>query len=194
MVFELDDWIYWHLFTHHSGLQSVIALSLSDVCGFVDVVCSLWREDGSVVYNCSWPSPAQSFSDPSPVGLVTIFYCLKFETSFRRVLQLAGLRWRYSTPPPPGLVSSYIRRSAGMTWATEWTPFYNLFRTENRKSTWTVRLLHSSASSIFTAMRVHRTVAHLWPIPRFCVNYVNSGATNSFDGPLSSNGRFVLLD
>jgi hypothetical protein len=43
---------------------------------------SLWRQDGSVVYNCCWSSPAQSFSDPSPVGLVNIFYCLRFETSF----------------------------------------------------------------------------------------------------------------
>jgi hypothetical protein len=41
----------------------------------------LWREDGSVVYNCSWSSPAQSFSGPTPVRLVTIFYCLRFETS-----------------------------------------------------------------------------------------------------------------
>jgi hypothetical protein len=30
---------------------------------------------------CYWPSPAQSFSGPSPVGLATIFYCLTFETS-----------------------------------------------------------------------------------------------------------------
>jgi hypothetical protein len=29
----------------------------------------LWREDGSFVYNCFWPSPAQSFSGPSPVGV-----------------------------------------------------------------------------------------------------------------------------
>jgi hypothetical protein len=42
---------------------------------------SPWREDGSVVYNCCWPSPAQSFSDPSPVGLMIVFYCLRFETS-----------------------------------------------------------------------------------------------------------------
>jgi hypothetical protein len=56
-------------------------LLLSDGCGFVDVGRSLWREDGSVVYNCSWPPPAQSFSGPSPVRLVTIFYCLRFETS-----------------------------------------------------------------------------------------------------------------
>jgi hypothetical protein len=41
----------------------------------------LWWEVGSVIYNCYWPSPAQSFSGPSSVGLVTIFYCLGFETS-----------------------------------------------------------------------------------------------------------------
>jgi hypothetical protein len=39
------------------------------------------REDGSVVYNCCWFSPAQSFSVPSPLGLATIFYCLRFEIS-----------------------------------------------------------------------------------------------------------------
>jgi hypothetical protein len=97
---------------------------------------SLWRENGSVVHNCCWPSPAQSLSGPSPVWLATIFYRLRFETSLfvasynlqgygggirlrlhtghtpivflimpfygPRLLQLAGLRWRYSTPPPYG--------------------------------------------------------------------------------------------
>jgi hypothetical protein len=29
----------------------------------------------------SWASPAQSFSGPGPVGLATIFYSLRFETS-----------------------------------------------------------------------------------------------------------------
>jgi hypothetical protein len=33
-------------------------LLLSDSCGVLDVVRSLWREDGSVVYICCWPSPA----------------------------------------------------------------------------------------------------------------------------------------
>jgi hypothetical protein len=33
---------------------------------FVDVGRSLWRKDGSVVYNCCWPSPVQSFSDRVP--------------------------------------------------------------------------------------------------------------------------------
>jgi hypothetical protein len=42
---------------------------------------SLWREDGSVVYNCCWSSPAESFLGPNPVGLATIFYYLRFETS-----------------------------------------------------------------------------------------------------------------
>jgi hypothetical protein len=56
-------------------------LLLSDSCRFVDVWRSLWREDGSGIYNCCWPSPAQSFSGPSAVGLAIIFYCLRFETS-----------------------------------------------------------------------------------------------------------------
>jgi hypothetical protein len=41
----------------------------------------LWREDGSVFCMCRWPLPAQSFSGPSSLGLATIFYCLRFETS-----------------------------------------------------------------------------------------------------------------
>jgi hypothetical protein len=42
---------------------------------------SLSRQEGSVVFNCCWTSPAQSFSGPSPVGLATVFYCLRFESS-----------------------------------------------------------------------------------------------------------------
>jgi hypothetical protein len=97
-------------------------LLLSDRCGFVDVEHSLWWEDGSVVYNYCWPSPAQSFSNSSPPELMTIFYWLRFETPLTwrarslylyppgvwwlsytpgigfpplRFLQLAGLRLRY---------------------------------------------------------------------------------------------------
>jgi hypothetical protein len=80
----------------------------------------LWREDGTVVYNCCWPSPAQLFSGSSPEGIMTIFYCLRLETPptwrarspylyppgtgfpFHRLVQFAGLRWRYSNPPPRG--------------------------------------------------------------------------------------------
>jgi hypothetical protein len=56
----------------HLGLTTRY-LSLLESCEFV-VRRSLWREVGSVVYNCCWPSPAQSFSGPTLVGLATIFY------------------------------------------------------------------------------------------------------------------------
>jgi hypothetical protein len=42
---------------------------------------ALFDERAGVVYNCSWPSPAQAFSGPTPLRLVTIIYCLRFETS-----------------------------------------------------------------------------------------------------------------
>jgi hypothetical protein len=99
-------------------------LLLSDTCGFVDVGRPLWPEDGSVVYNCCWTSPAQSFSGPSPAGLVTIFYSQirgfpqpgvpgpriyipqeqggpvippRTWFPFRLLLRLAGSRWRSLT-------------------------------------------------------------------------------------------------
>jgi hypothetical protein len=40
-----------------------------------------WQEDGSVFCICCWALPEQSVLGPSPLGLVTIFYCLRFETS-----------------------------------------------------------------------------------------------------------------
>jgi hypothetical protein len=57
---------------------------------------SLWPEDGSVVYHCCWPSPAQSFSGPN----ILLSHIQDFP--FRRLLRLARLRWRYLTPPPHG--------------------------------------------------------------------------------------------
>jgi hypothetical protein len=53
------------------------------------------REEGSDVYNCCWPSQAQPFSGPSPAGLMTIFYSLRFETP---------QTWRTRSPYlyPPG--------------------------------------------------------------------------------------------
>jgi hypothetical protein len=40
----------------------------------------LSREDGSVVYNCCWPSPAQPFSGSRPARFTTKIDCLRFET------------------------------------------------------------------------------------------------------------------
>jgi hypothetical protein len=55
-------------------------LLLSGSCGFFYVGRPFWQEDGRVIYNCCWTSPAQSFSSPSPAVLMTIFRCLRFET------------------------------------------------------------------------------------------------------------------
>jgi hypothetical protein len=98
-------------------------LLLSDSCGYVDVGWPLWEEDGSFIYNCFWPSPAQSFSGLSPLGLMIIFYCLRFETppTWRARylylyppgtgfpfchLWLAGLQWRYLNLPSWGVTLS----------------------------------------------------------------------------------------
>jgi hypothetical protein len=59
---------------HQSGAYDQIFITVRQLR-----VC--WREDGSVAYNCCWPLPELSFSGPSLVGLVTIFYCLRLETS-----------------------------------------------------------------------------------------------------------------
>jgi hypothetical protein len=56
-------------------------LFLSDSYILVSVGRPLRREGGSVFCMCRWPLPAQTFSGPSPLGLATIFYCLRFETS-----------------------------------------------------------------------------------------------------------------
>jgi hypothetical protein len=56
-------------------------LLLYDSYGLVFVGRPFWREDGSVCCICCWSLPAQSSSGPSPLGLATIFYCLRFETS-----------------------------------------------------------------------------------------------------------------
>jgi hypothetical protein len=45
------------------------------------------------LYSCCWASPAQSFSGPSITGLITTFYCLRFET-------LLTWRTRSSCIPP----------------------------------------------------------------------------------------------
>jgi hypothetical protein len=79
------------------GLTTRLLL-LSDSCGFVPGGGSLWLEDGSVVYNCSWPSPAQSFSGTSPVRLGTIFYCLGlFVASYESQGHGGGIRHRLHT-------------------------------------------------------------------------------------------------
>jgi hypothetical protein len=84
-------------------------LLLLDSCGFFYVGRPLRREDGSVIYNCSWSSPAQSFSGPSPAGYMTIFHCLRFETP-----TTWKVRFPYLYPPRTGWLSYTPRH---------WIPF-----------------------------------------------------------------------
>jgi hypothetical protein len=44
----------------------------------------------------------------SAVFLRSEYLCLRFQTSFCRLLRLAGSRWRYSTPPPHGLTTARL--------------------------------------------------------------------------------------
>jgi hypothetical protein len=104
---------------HQSGAQDQIYITVS--CEFVEMWRSLWREDGSVVCNCCWPSPTHSrvrvprdswpyfiVSDsrlpqpggpgphiyiPQEQGGAVIFRGTGFPSHL--LLRLAGLRWRY---------------------------------------------------------------------------------------------------
>jgi hypothetical protein len=72
-----------HIATDGQSVMGLMTryLLLFDSYGLVFVGRPLWREDGSLFCICCWPLPAQSFLGPSPLGLATIFYCLRFETS-----------------------------------------------------------------------------------------------------------------
>jgi hypothetical protein len=83
---------------------------------------TLSQEDRSVVYNCSWSSPAQSLSGPRPVGPATIFYCLRLETSILSPPTIRRATVEVFDPAPTrdsfgavwlsvGLLSSLVRRS-----------------------------------------------------------------------------------
>jgi hypothetical protein len=111
----------------HLGHKAKFLL-LSDNCGLVVWRHPLWWENRSVIYNCCWPSQAQSFLGLSPAGLMTIFHHLRFETPptwrarslylhppgtgwlgylrhrvpFKSPQTTAGLWWRYLNLPPHG--------------------------------------------------------------------------------------------
>jgi hypothetical protein len=117
----------------HLGPKIIFSL-LSDSCGFVDVGRPLWREDRSVIYTCCWPSPAQSWPYftlsnsrfPHPGGQGPRIYTPQEEGGpiipppdtgflFRRLLRLAGIRWRYSIRPPHGLLCLKIKVKVNFT-------------------------------------------------------------------------------
>jgi hypothetical protein len=64
----------------HLGPMTRFSITIRQLQVCLYVVPPLYREGGSIVYNCFWASPAQSFSGLSPAGLMTMFYSLKLET------------------------------------------------------------------------------------------------------------------
>jgi hypothetical protein len=74
-----------------------IFIFLLNTCGYIPYVTSSLTRGWSVVYNCCWFSPAQSFSSPSPARFMTTFYCLRFETP-----PTWRARFTYLCPPGTG--------------------------------------------------------------------------------------------
>jgi hypothetical protein len=77
--------------------RPVFCLPTKHYCYRPYITSSLTR-DGSVIYNCCWPSPAQSFWDMSLSGFMITFCCFRFETP---------PTWRARSPYlyPPGTMS-----------------------------------------------------------------------------------------
>jgi hypothetical protein len=108
---------------------------------------------------CCWSLPAQSFLDPSPLVLKTIYYCLKFETSLRRLLRIAGSCWRYSTPP-----SHNVLYSLPQHWRILSLCSFRTDHTENSVCCWTCLLSYcSAADSIETSYVIATSVAWCQP-------------------------------
>jgi hypothetical protein len=51
-----------------------------NACGHSPYVTSSLTKVWPVVYSCCWSSPAKPLSGPSPAGIMTTFYFLRFET------------------------------------------------------------------------------------------------------------------
>jgi hypothetical protein len=115
---------------------------LSDDWRFVDMGRPLWREDGSVVYNCSRLLPVQTFSGPTPMGLMTIIYCLRFETSlfvasYDSQGYGGGIRVRLNAGAhsSESASESYITtdgQSASLSWNKAYVPYDQIFITVRR--------------------------------------------------------------
>jgi hypothetical protein len=114
-------------------------LLLLDSFWFVYVRRPFSREDRSVVYNCCWSSPAQSFSGPIRAGIITTFYCLRFET------------------PPTWRVKSPYLYSPGTGWTgytpRHWVPFSS---STTRRATVFQPYLLSLHTKYFIQYEMHR--------------------------------------
>jgi hypothetical protein len=79
--------------------------------GLVFVGRPLWREDVSVFVYAAGPCQRSLSRVRVPWDSLPYFTVSDVRLLFRRLLWLAGLRWRYSTPPPHWLTSPYIASS-----------------------------------------------------------------------------------
>jgi hypothetical protein len=62
----------------HGQFFSFFLYIFFDSYRFLDVGRPLWREVRSVAFSFCWVSPAEPFSELSPMGLMSILYCLYF--------------------------------------------------------------------------------------------------------------------
>jgi hypothetical protein len=194
------------------GLTTIFLLLLYR-CRFVDVGRSLWREDGSTIYNCCWSTPTQSFLGTSSAGLMTIFYCLRFETP---------PTWRTRSPYlyPPGTVwpgytprhwvpisSPPTTRRASVeifdTWKLRNLPFVTSRRTEYRSPSGIVHLLlhlfvvmatclsELSASGL---LRLSEAISHYLPITSLILDTILQSLCIGiiFLHPVNNRAKLIL--
>jgi hypothetical protein len=140
-------------FQIQSGAQDHIFI-LSDNCGFIYIYMGRlhWREDGSVIYNCCWPSPAQSFLHPCSAGLMAIFYSRSLVSSILecRMPVFISLRERVTQVYPQTLSSSLT---------SDWlTPYVDSARTAQETLLPTFACLRCLAIAL-VLLRVYTAVA-----------------------------------
>jgi hypothetical protein len=191
-------------------------LLLSHSCGFIDMGCPLWWENGSVIYNFCWPSPAQSFLGLSPARLMTIFYCLRFDTppNLKGQVPVFTSPWnRMAQLYPQALgflrVASYnsqgysegiqtcLHKSSLLVAAylifwerpanTQWTPYVASGQTAQTAPLTTLLLLYYIAISTNCAENTTSKLLHC------CMLQSCRLATGVFTKPFPSNGYLCWL-
>jgi hypothetical protein len=140
---QASNWDEWPIFlSPWNFLYTVAGLLFCSALSDKRRVCNL-------LYNCFRALPEQSLLGQSPTELTAIFYCLVWDSQpgrsgpriyipqeqsgpvvppgtgfpFCRLLRFAGLRWRYSNPPPHGkkdrsrLLCPLICKGPDMDWS-----------------------------------------------------------------------------
>jgi hypothetical protein len=141
---QIKHWVPWDLWPH----LTVSDLRLSQLGGPGPHICIPQEQGGPLI--------------PSGTGF-----------PFCRLLLLAGLRWRYLTPPPFNTHKSFASYSyIDGSWSLFYRP--SMYRTENT----------TSNSYSFACISV---VAITWWLPSYCL------VTGMFAEPFHSNGCLCCL-